>query len=86
MAAVATTVTGSWHISVRGSNGGIGSVSGIVCGGGRVCRAVGGNGSVDRSRNGSVSGSSSGGGNGIGIRRSCIGCYSAGLLAIWCEM
>ena len=71
---VATTVTGAWCISVRGSNGGIGSMSGIVHGGGSVCRAFGGNGSVDGSRNGSVSGSSSGGGNGSGIRRSCIGC------------
>ena len=74
MAAVATTVTGAWRISVRGSNGGIGSVSRIVRGGGSVCRAIGRNGSVDGIRNDSVSGRSSGGGNGSGIRRSCIGC------------
>ena len=74
MAAVAMMVTGDWRISVCGSNGRIGSVSGIVCGGGSVCRAIGGNGSVDGSREGSVSGSSSGVGNGSGIRRSCIGC------------
>ena len=74
MAAVATTVTGAWCISVRDSNGGIGSVSRIVRGGGSVCRSGGGNGSVDGSRNSSVSGSSSGGGNCRGIWRSCIGC------------
>ena len=74
MAAVAMTVTGAWRISVHGSNGRIGSMSGIVCGVGSVCRAVGGNGSVDESYSGSVSGSSSGGGNGSSIRRSCIGC------------
>ena len=53
-----------------GSNGGIDSVSGIVCSGGSVCTAVGRNGSVYGSRNGSVSGSSSGGGKGSGIKRS----------------
>ena len=74
MAAVATTVTGSWHISVRGSNGGIGSVSRIVCSGGSVCRAVGGNISVDRNCNGSVSRISSGSGNSKGISRFCIYC------------
>ena len=63
-----TTVTGAWRISVRGSSGGIGSVSGSVC------KAVGGNGSVEGSRNGSVIGSSISGGNGSGIRRSCSGC------------
>ena len=71
---VATTVTGAWRISVSGSNGVIDSVSGIVRGGGSVCRAVGRNGSVDGGRNGSISGRSSGGGNGSGIWRSCIGC------------
>ena len=74
MAAVATTVTGAWRISVRGSNGGIGSVSGIIRGGGSVCRDVDGNVSVDGSRNGSVSGRSIGGGNSSSISRSCIGC------------
>ena len=49
-------------------------MSRIVHGDGSVCRAVGGNGSVDGSRNGSVCGSSSDGGNGSGIRRSGIGC------------
>ena len=74
MAAVATTVTGAWRICAHGSTSGIGIVSGIVCGGGSVCRVVSGKGSVDGSRNDSVSGSSSDGGNGSGIRRSCVGC------------
>ena len=74
MAAVATTVTRAYRISVCGSNGGIGSVSRIVHGSSSVCRAVGRNGIVDGSRNVSVSGSSSGRGNGSGIMRSCIGC------------
>ena len=74
MAAVATTVTEASRISVRGSNGRIGSVSRIVRGGGSVCRAVGGNISVDRNRNGSVSRISSSSGNSKGISRSCIYC------------